>query len=170
MIKSILIFSCLLLFLSCQVSESPPNKRVLYKDEVLALRYYENQAKQVTYATAKPKRSKRFSVVLQGTISENYPLVMKLKSDGVLVTGTYYYENNGEELKISGHINEQEMMQLKEFDKKGYITGNWRVELTNDELVGTWYSMDGMRTLPVQLTEVTPATYQPETDKVAMLK
>lgn len=85
-----------------------------------------------------------------GTINHKIDVVFSLKSINGKITGFYYYNKIGVEIKLTGTINNGELL-LYELDdqniKKAKITG----KLLKNTLLGSWEDLSTKKNFPIQL-------------------
>jgi hypothetical protein len=81
---------------------------------------------------------------------------MRLTIQGNNVSGTYSYDSVGEDLKLTGHLDEQGKLELSEFSTNGKQTGKFtckrKIEYAIDSEC-TWSKPDGTREAYVNLVE-----------------
>lgn len=77
-------------------------------------------------------------IMLKGNIGD-YPVHMSLViADGV-VTGSYYYDKVGEELKLEGTVEAGRMLSINEYDENGALTGSFDGWYTRGiRIAGNW--------------------------------
>jgi Protein of unknown function (DUF3298) len=70
---------------------------------------------------------------------------MKLNFNGTNVTGTYFYDSVGQDLKLTGTLNPQGILELKESDGKSKPTGKFACKHFEDPIDAecTWSRADG---------------------------
>ncbi len=83
----------------------------------------------------------------------NSHIQMRLTFSGNNVSGTYFYDSVGQDLKLSGQLNPQGGLELKESDAKGKPTGKFVCKHFEDPIDSecTWSKVDGTRELMVTL-------------------
>ena len=93
--------------------------------------------------------------IYRGSVGGNH-IQMRLNISGNEVNGTYSYDSVGEDLKLTGHLDSQGRLELKEFGLKGKQTGKFAckhklAEETDSEC--SWSKPDGTREAFVTLAE-----------------
>src|ERR1041385_4686039 len=75
----------------------------------------------------------------------NSHIQMRLNFNGANVTGTYSYDSVGQDLKLTGQINSQGVLELKEADGKGKSTGKFVCKHFDDPIDSecNWTRTDG---------------------------
>jgi hypothetical protein len=88
----------------------------------------------------------------RGEIGNNH-IQMRLNFTGSNVSGTYSYDSVGQDLKLTGQLNAQGGLELKESDAKGKQTGKFVCKNFNDPIEAecTWSRVDGTRESMVTL-------------------
>jgi uncharacterized protein DUF3298 len=83
----------------------------------------------------------------------NSHIQMRLNFNGSAVTGTYFYDSVGEELKLKGQTTAQGGLELKESDAKGKETGKFVCKHFNDPIDAecAWTRTDGTHESMVSL-------------------
>lgn len=90
-------------------------------------------------------------IMLEGTIG-NIPVHMSLRLSDGLVTGTYYYDSVGKELKLEGTTEADRMVAMNEYDENGKLTGKFDGWYThNISLTGSWTNGETNETLNFNL-------------------
>lgn len=85
-----------------------------------------------------------FVQTYEGTIDDKYPLHIKLKSDEGIITGNYFYDKIGTDIKVNGTITKDSIFILNEFDNIGNQVGLWKGKLVNEnKIIGNWSKPDG---------------------------
>jgi hypothetical protein len=93
--------------------------------------------------------------VYRGTVGDSH-IQMRLNIQGNNITGTYFYDSVGEDLKLTGHLNNQGGLELAEFGAKGKQTGKFTCKKRLAEEVDSecsWSKADGTREAFVTLAE-----------------
>ena len=95
-----------------------------------------------------------------GMINEKYPIVMRLgwrKPNEI--GGSYYYVKNGSNntLELSGSMNSNDYMILKEYNSAGEHTGTFEGKWSMDSYSGTFTNYKGVK-MPFKLYRETTAT------------
>ena len=93
--------------------------------------------------------------VYRGSIGNSH-IQMRLNIQGNNVTGTYFYDSVGEDLKLTGHLGDQGQLELAEFGAKGKQTGKFVCKRKlADEIDSecSWSKADGTRAALVTLDE-----------------
>ena len=108
----------------------------------------------------------------------NSHIQMRLTFNGANVSGTYSYDSVGQDLKLTGQLNAQGGLELKESDAKGKQTGKFVCKNFNDPVDAEclWSRVDGTRELMLTLElqnfaftnglEIKPKTISNRTTKV----
>jgi hypothetical protein len=94
----------------------------------------------------------------EGVINNNLTIWLDLNppdSKGA-VTGSYFYEKFGEDIRLSGKI-ANNTVSLNELDKKNVAQGIFNLVIIKDSLNGTWKKIKGRSSLPVKLWKADPA-------------
>jgi len=91
--------------------------------------------------TVKEESTSNGYKVFTGKIAGKYPITMRIKTDGLLWYGAYYYHSNGKELKLKGHHKNGFIHLIETQDdtqKTGYFEGE--ITYTDNEaaFVGFW--------------------------------
>jgi hypothetical protein len=77
-------------------------------------------------------------IMLRGTIGE-LPVHMSLTISDGIVTGSYYYDRVGKELKLEGSTEADRMIYLDEYDENGELTGKFDGWYTRGiRITGSW--------------------------------
>lgn len=77
-------------------------------------------------------------IMLEGSIGD-IPVHMSLKISDGIVTGTYYYDKVGKELKLEGTTEADRMISLNEYDEDGKLTGKFDGWYTHGiRISGSW--------------------------------
>ena len=93
--------------------------------------------------------------VYRGSVG-NIHIQMRLSIQGNNVSGTYSYDSIGEDLKLTGHLDEQGRLALAEFYAKGKQTGKFACKRQLDDPIDsecTWSRPDGTREAYLTLEE-----------------
>jgi hypothetical protein len=93
--------------------------------------------------------------VYRGSIGNSH-IQMRLNIQGNNVTGTYFYDSVGEDLKLTGHLDNQGRLELSEFGLKGKPTGKFTCKKKLAEEIDSecsWSKPDGTREAFVTLDE-----------------
>jgi len=93
--------------------------------------------------------------IYRGSVGETH-IQMRLNFNGRSVTGAYTYDSVGEEIKLTGNLDEQGKLELSEFGAKGKPTGKFVCKRRLDDPVDsecTWSRPDGSRESMVILEE-----------------
>ncbi|MDX6290104.1 MAG: hypothetical protein QOH42_1903 [Blastocatellia bacterium] len=93
--------------------------------------------------------------VYRGSIGNSH-IQMRLNIQGNNVTGTYFYDSVGEDLKLTGHLGDQGQLELAELGPKGKQTGKFICKRSlADEIDSecSWSKADGTREALVTLDE-----------------
>ena len=95
-----------------------------------------------------------------GMINEKYPIVMRLGwREPNEIGGSYYYVKNGRNntLELSGSMNSNDYMILKEYNSAGEHTGTFEGKWSMDSYSGTFTNYKGVK-MPFKLYRGTTAT------------
>ena len=95
-----------------------------------------------------------------GMINEKYPIVMRLGwREPNEIGGSYYYVKNGRNntLELSGFMNSNDYMILKEYNSAGEHTGTFEGKWSMDSYSGTFTNYKGVK-MPFKLYRETTAT------------
>lgn len=95
-----------------------------------------------------------------GMINEKYPIVMDLAwREPSEIVGSYYYVKNGRNntLELSGSMNANDYMVLKEYNSAGENTGTFEGKWSMDSYSGTFTNYKGIK-MPFKLYRETTAT------------
>lgn len=85
-----------------------------------------------------------FVQTFEGTIDDKYPLHIKFKSDAGNITGNYFYDRVGTDIKVNGTITKDSVFILNEFDNSGNQVGLWKGKFVNENKIsGNWSKPDG---------------------------
>jgi hypothetical protein len=93
--------------------------------------------------------------VYRGSIGNRH-IQMRLNMQGNNLTGTYAYDSVGEDFKLTGRLDEQGRLALKEFGANGKQTGKFACKRKLDDPIDpecTWSRQDGTREAMVVLEE-----------------
>src|ERR1700704_1139539 len=92
--------------------------------------------------------------VYRGSVGESH-FQMRLNIQGNNASGAYSYDSIGEDIKLTGHLDDQGKLELAEFGAKGKQTGKFVCKrLNNDaEPECMWSKPDGTREAYVTLDE-----------------
>jgi hypothetical protein len=91
--------------------------------------------------------------VYRGSVGDSH-FQMRLNVQGNNVSGAYSYDTIGEDIKLSGHLDDQGKLELAEFDAKGKQTGKFACKKLYDaEPDCMWSKPDGTRERYVTLGE-----------------
>jgi hypothetical protein len=89
----------------------------------------------------------------RGSVGESH-FQMRLNIQGNNVSGAYSYDSIGEDIKLTGHLDDQGKLELAEFGAKGKQTGKFVCKALNDaEPDCMWSKLDGTREAYVTLEE-----------------
>ena len=95
-----------------------------------------------------------------GMINEKYPIVMNLAwREPNEIGGSYYYVKNGSNntLELSGSMNSNDYMVLKEYNSAGENTGTFEGKWSSNSYSGTFTNYKGVK-MPFKLYSETTAT------------
>jgi hypothetical protein len=93
--------------------------------------------------------------VYRGSIGNSH-IQMRLNFKGSNVSGTYAYDSVGEDIKLTGHLDEQGRLEMAEFGAKGKQTGKFACRRKLDDPIDsdcTWSKPDGTREALITLEE-----------------
>jgi hypothetical protein len=92
--------------------------------------------------------------VYRGSVGNSH-IQMRLSVQGNNVLGTYSYDSIGDDLKLTGHLDEQGKLDLGEFDARGKQTGKFACKRLYDstDQECSWTKPDGTREAFVTLEE-----------------
>jgi hypothetical protein len=91
--------------------------------------------------------------IYRGSVGESH-FQMRLNIQGTNVSGTYSYDTVGEDIKLTGHLDDQGKLELSELDVKGKQTGKFACKnLYAAEPDCMWSKPDGTREAYVTLEE-----------------
>jgi hypothetical protein len=87
-----------------------------------------------------------------GALGKDLNVVFSLREQGGRITGFYYYPKIGQDIPITGVIDQRGSFTLKEYGEKGTVTGIWQGRMSEaDQLTGAWKSPRGNKTLSFAL-------------------
>lgn len=93
--------------------------------------------------------------IYRGSVGGSH-IQMRLNISGNNVTGTYFYDSIGEDLKLTGHLDNQGRLELSEVGPKGKQTGKFSCKQKLAEEIDSecsWSKPDGTREAFVTLAE-----------------
>jgi hypothetical protein len=91
--------------------------------------------------------------IYRGSVGESH-FQMRLNIQGTKVSGTYSYDTVGEDIKLTGHLDDQGKLELAEVDSKGKQTGKFACKKLYDaEPDCMWSKPDGTHEAYVTLGE-----------------
>lgn len=93
--------------------------------------------------------------IYRGSVGQSH-IQMRLNFQGNNLSGTYSYDSVGEDLKLTGKIDEQGRLELKEFGPNGKQTGKFSCKRRLGDSIDsecTWSRPDGTRESYVTLEE-----------------
>ncbi|MDO1447701.1 hypothetical protein Q0590_15630 [Rhodocytophaga aerolata] len=103
---------------------------------------------------SQPEPEASFSKTFYGKIDGNYDITLNLTRQGKQLSGTYFYNKVKQPISLSGELNEEGTLFLKETDAKGNVTGIFEGTLVaNSELTGHWRKPDSSKQLPFFVKE-----------------
>jgi len=112
-------------------------------------------------ATAKVSLPANFYIKLMGKMGEDIYITADLtkRRDSLTqknrISGSYYYDNIGTPLSLSGDISDSGTFELKEVNSKGDATGNFRGRfISESEIEGTWTNAGNNKQLSFSLKAV----------------
>lgn len=94
-----------------------------------------------------------FTKSFEGTINGKFEIIMTLTKNSENLSGTYTYKNKGVPIKISGTIDGNGNLTINEFNTNGNMTGIFRGQLSNNNIIGNWTKPDGSNTMPFSISE-----------------
>jgi hypothetical protein len=74
----------------------------------------------------------------KGAIDNQFKIRMRLICADGAITGKYFYEHRGKEIKIDGYINKNNELFLNEFDNRGNQTGLFQGVYSDTLIEGIW--------------------------------
>ncbi len=98
----------------------------------------------------------------RGTIANNLSIEMSLVREGERLTGTYFYPRVGKNINLSGTVDKEGNVDLKESDEGGKDTGvfkgKWKAATDSpdsslNEITGKWSKPDGSKETEFQVTQ-----------------
>jgi hypothetical protein len=98
----------------------------------------------------------------RGTIANNLSIEMSLVREGERLTGTYFYPRVGKNINLSGTIDKDGNVDLKESDEGGKDTGifkgKWKAATDSpdsslNEITGKWSKPDGSKATEFQVSQ-----------------
>jgi hypothetical protein len=94
-----------------------------------------------------------FTKSFEGTINSKYGIILTLTKNANNLNGTYAYKIQGTPIKISGTIDNNRNLIIKEFNDKGKITGIFKGKFRSNKIIGQWTKPDGSMTMPFSISE-----------------
>jgi hypothetical protein len=95
-----------------------------------------------------------FVKTLEGKISDQFQIIMKLTSENGNINGNYFYKKVGGNIKLKGEIKKNGAIILNEFDEVGNQTGIFKGTIDeNSKIVGTWSKPNGEKEMSFILLE-----------------
>jgi len=89
----------------------------------------------------------------EGTINGKYGIIMTLSKNKENLSGTYFYKNQGALIQISGTIDDNGSLIINEFNNKGNMTGIFKGQLINNNIIGQWTKPDGTKAMTFSISE-----------------
>jgi hypothetical protein len=98
----------------------------------------------------------------RGTIANNLSIEMALVREGERLTGTYFYPRVGKNINVSGTVDKDGNVDLKESDEGGKDTGvfkgKWKAATDSpdsslNEITGKWSKPDGSKETEFQVSQ-----------------
>lgn len=98
----------------------------------------------------------------RGTIANNLSIEMSLVREGERLTGTYFYPRVGKNINLSGTVDKDGNVDLKESDEGGKDTGvfkgKWKAATDSpdsslNEITGKWSKPDGSKETEFQVSQ-----------------
>lgn len=103
--------------------------------------------------SAEPSADKN-TIKLEGSIGD-IPIHMSMTIEDGIVTGTYYYDRVGQDIRIEGTIEANRMMTMKEFETDGPVTGAFDGWYTPGiDFTGIWTNAKTNKTLNFSLNVI----------------
>lgn len=99
------------------------------------------------------ENNNNFTKSYEGSINGNLKIIMTLSRSANSLNGTYTYKKKGEPIKISGVIDEYGNLKINEFDHNGKVTGMFKGQMIEREIVGQWISPNESQVIPFSITE-----------------
>lgn len=118
----------------------------------------------------KEKALSSFIKTFEGTIDDQYEIIIKISSDSGKITGNYFYTDVGQELELLGEIGYDGNLILNEFDEIGNQTGRFEGNLKNGKMVGKWSKPNGNKILPFVLIESSTSYSSVKTEFIELKK
>lgn len=109
--------------------------------------------------TNKPRReitlgnNNNFTKSYEGSINGNHKIIMTLSRSANSLNGTYTYKKKGEPIKISGAIDEYGNLKINEFDHNGKVSGMFKGQMIERDIVGQWISPNESQVMPFSISE-----------------
>ncbi len=95
-----------------------------------------------------------FIKTFEGKINNKFPITFKITANNGQITGTYFYNKVGKDLKLKGTIDKDGNISLTEYDEKGNSTGLFKGSTkNNNKIEGNWSKPDGSSSMPFYLIE-----------------
>ncbi len=89
----------------------------------------------------------------EGTINNNYEITMSLTRNGNSLAGYVVPKSNGTSIPVRGTIDNDNNVNLSEYDDKDNWTGTYKGKLSGGTLDGKWTKPDGSAERPLYLRE-----------------
>lgn len=96
-----------------------------------------------------------FTKSFEGTINGKYGITMVLTKNANILNGTYNYKGKNTPLNISGTIDNNGNLTINEFNTKGNMTGVFKGQLSDNNIIGQWSKPDGSKAMPFSISEFT---------------
>lgn len=108
---------------------------------------------EATEASPEAKEARfDFIKTFAGKIDNKYGIHLKIQAEDGEISGTYFYDNVGIDLRLRGSLASDSTLLLEEFDEKSNQTGTWKGKLLNgSKLTGDWAKPDGSKAKPFML-------------------
>jgi len=95
-----------------------------------------------------------FIKTFEGKINNKFPITFKITSNNGQISGTYFYNKVGKDLKLKGSIDKEGNINLTEYDEKGNATGLFKGSTkNNNKIEGSWSKPNGSSSMPFYLIE-----------------
>jgi len=103
-----------------------------------------NIAKKENEIVIKKTPTVSFIKTFEGSISDKYPITMKLKVIENDVSGSYFYNKVGEFISLKGRAI-GDSLKIRGYDKSGNQVDDFDLTFSNGKLSGYWSKPDGSR-------------------------
>jgi len=148
---------------SCKELQKNENR---YKEELQAERWKATEKRLKKTVTTEQIKTTEYRY-FQGTIGAKYGIIMRFKSDGLLLQGDYYYTHIGKAIDLSGNITADGILHLVEYGEEQDKTANFEGRFEQGELgeivlKGLFFLMYAEESLYFECHEVMANDYAPE--------